>query len=200
MLWVTSFEVRSFTSYVTIPAILPLFTACFEMICSHHVVFICISTMSWILCPFRAIFSLGKSRGPNVVSTADVEPLECCALPPGMVHCVCTERRYRKTIFGAVSDELNFEGLTERSFLWTVWFMFWPLARNSWCTKPTTSKTAISIVLIFDWLPRGDDGVFHCDYLFHLRVIATNPWITFHSNVWQEGGIFGTSQQFAARC
>jgi hypothetical protein len=38
-------------------------------------------------------------------------------------------------------------------------------------------------------------------HLFCLRVVAINPWFIPCDNAWHEGGvIFGTFQQFAARC
>jgi hypothetical protein len=45
--------------------------------------------------------------------------------------------------------------------------MVWRWGRNSWCTRASTSKKAISIVLTFDrtclaFFGLGDDGVFHC--------------------------------------
>jgi hypothetical protein len=54
--------------------------------------------------------------------------------------------------------------------------MVWRWRRNSWCTRPSASKKAISIVLTFDrtclaFFGRGDDGVFHCDSTLFLRML-----------------------------
>jgi hypothetical protein len=57
-----------------------------------------------------------SDRSYNQASMADAEPRRC-ALPLGMANCDCAQRRYRKIVCGAVSDEINFEGPAELSFL-----------------------------------------------------------------------------------
>jgi hypothetical protein len=156
----------------------------------------------------------GRSRrGPNPVSKVGWEPRECCACPRipwhsgprGMAHCHGAEARYRKTICEAVSDDLNLKGVAEQlcrqSDLWSgngeeTRDAPDPPRQRKWTTL---SWHLIGLVSLF-W-PTWRQHLPLWRHLPCLRVIAINPWFISCNNAWQEGGvIFGTLQQFAARC
>jgi hypothetical protein len=75
--------------------------------------------------------------------------------------------------------------------------MIWRWGRNSWCTRPSASKKAISIVLIFDrtclsFFGRGDDGVFHCDDICFVLGFLRMLVVAFRAFLW-------TSHQVCSR-
>jgi hypothetical protein len=76
--------------------------------------------------------------------------------------------------------------------------MLWRWERNSWCTRLSASKKAISIFSTFDrtclaFFGRVDDDI--CC----LRFVVINPWFISCDNTWQESSVtFGTLQQFEA--
>jgi hypothetical protein len=94
----------------------------------------------------------GRShRGPNLVSKAGGEPHGCCAWPripwhSGLHDIVMVQKPgtgrpfVRPFLTNCISKALQNR----------VWFMVWHWGRNSWCTRPSAPKKAISTVLTFD--------------------------------------------------